>query len=267
MPASAGVSSSILMPRITIVTASFNQAEFLEATLDSLHAQGYPNLEHIVIDGGSTDGSVEILQRWAPRFAHLQIGPDRGLTDALIKGFAHATGEILGWLNTDDLLVPGALGEVAAYFAAHQEEGFVFGDSAWIDRRGEVIKSKREMPFIRWVWLRTYDYIPQPSAFWRRSLYEDVGGLDAEFPLAMDADLFARMAEQVPLRHVPRTWSQMRVHGGQRNVLQRERSNRDDDQIRKRYVRSTAGPRWELERAVARVIRVGYRAVIGAYRR
>lgn len=265
MSASAGAPSSVVLPRITIVTPSFNQAEFLEAALASVHGQAYPNLEHIVIDGGSTDGSVEILERFASRLSHLQIGHDRGQTDALIQGFSRATGDILAWLNSDDLLVPGALGEVAAYFTSHPEDSFVFGDSVWIDRVGRVVKRKREMPFIRSVWLRTYDYIPQPSAFWRRSLYEDVGGLDPSFDLAMDADLFARMSERTRLRHVPRIWSHMRAHAGQKNVRLRARSDEEDARIRARYLNATTGLRWQLECALARAVRIGYRAAIGAY--
>ncbi|NJD29584.1 MAG: glycosyltransferase, partial [Chloroflexi bacterium] len=155
-------------PRISIVTPSLNQAEFLEAALESIHSQDYPNLEHIIIDGGSTDGSLAVLERWAPKLAFLQSRPDGGQTDALIQGFARATGEILAWLNADDLLEPGALAEVAVFFSDHPADRFVFGDSCWIDRMGRIARQKREMPFVRFIWLRTYDYIPQPSAFWKR---------------------------------------------------------------------------------------------------
>jgi glycosyltransferase involved in cell wall biosynthesis len=252
-------------PRISIVTPSLNQGEYLDAALQSVHSQGYPNLEHIVIDGGSTDGSVSILERYRPRLAYVQSQPDGGQTDALIQGFARATGEIQAWLNADDLLEPGALGEVAAFFAEHPADHFVFGDSCWIDRAGAIQRSKREMPFHRAIWLRTYDYIPQPSAFWTRSLYEEVGGLDPSFDLAMDADLFARFAERTPLRHVPRRWSRMRAHPEQKNVRLRARSDLEEARIRARYLTTTSGLRWQAERLVARGMRVAYRTAIGAY--
>lgn len=252
-------------PRISVVTPSFNQAEFLEATLRSVLDQGYPNLEFIVMDGGSSDGSAAIIERYASQLAYAQSRPDRGQTDALIQGFARATGDIFCWLNSDDLYEPGTLAEVAGHFA-HNPDRFVYGDATWIDRGGAFLKRKREIPFYRWIWLRTYNYIPQPSAFWRRDLHEEVGGLDGSFDLAMDADLFARFSEHTEPRHVRRLWSQMRLYPEQKNIRLRSRSDLEDDLIRRRYV-TPEGPRWEVERIVARTTRVAVRAAFGAYGR
>jgi len=253
-----------MVPRVSIVTPSFNQGRYLEATLASVIDQGYENLEYIVIDGGSTDVSPEVLDRHQSSFAYLQSRPDNGQTDALIQGFARATGEILGWLNSDDLYEPGAIAEVGAYFTANPSARFVFGDSSWIDEDGRLLSRKREMPFNRFVWLRTYDYIPQPSAFWRRDLYEQVGGLDPAFELAMDADLFARFAELTRLHHVSRLWSRMRSHSDQKNVRLRAQSDREEETIRRRYGVPT-GARGAAERALARATRVAVRASRGAY--
>jgi glycosyltransferase involved in cell wall biosynthesis len=252
--------------RISVVTPSFNQGAFLEATIESVLDQTGVEVEYIVMDGGSTDKSEEILERYADRIAHLDRRKDAGQTDALINGFEFATGDILGWLNSDDLYEPGALARVVAYFAAHPEDRFVFGDSMWIDRDGTVLKRKREIPFIRWVWLRTYNYIPQPSAFWRRDLYEEVGGLDPAFELAMDTDLFARFAERTQPVHVAESWSRMRSHPDQKNVRLRGRSDAEDQVIRRRYA-SSGGLAWGFERAIARLIRVAARLAIGAYSR
>ncbi len=250
-------------PRISVVTPSFNQGVFLEATLRSVLAQRYPNLEFIVMDGGSSDGSAAVIERYSSELAYAQSRPDGGQTDALIQGFARATGEILGWLNSDDLYEADTLAEVANHFAHHGDR-FVYGDATWIDRDGAFLKRKREMPFYRWIWLRTYNYIPQPSAFWRRDLYEEVGGLDASFDLAMDADLFARFSERTRPRHVRRLWSQMRFYPDQKNVRLRSRSDQEDDLIRRRYV-TPEGLRWETERVVARTARAAIRAASGAY--
>ena len=250
-------------PRISVVTPSFNQAEFLEATLRSVLDQRYPNLEFIVMDGGSSDGSAALIERYASQLAYSQSRPDGGQTDALIQGFARATGDIFCWLNSDDLFEPGTLAEVADHFVHHPDR-FVYGDATWIDRDGAFLKRKREIPFYRWIWLRTYNYIPQPSAFWSRDLYEEVGGLDASFDLAMDADLFARFSERTRPRHVRRLWSRMRFYPEQKNIRLRSRSDLEDDLIRRRYV-TPKGPRWEVERIVARTARVAVRAASGAY--
>lgn len=249
---------------ISIVTPSFNQAEFLEATLQSVLGQDYPLVEYVVMDGGSDDGSQSILERYAPQLDFVQSRPDKGQTDALIEGFSRVTGDVMAWLNSDDCYEPGVLSEVASYFELHPRARFVFGDATWIDRDGAVLRRKREMPFNRFVWLRTYDYIPQPSAFWRRDLYQEVGGLDPSFDLAMDMDLFARFAEHTRLCHVPRLWSQMRVHPNQKNTVLRERSEYEGQIIRSRYAKPR-GVRWEAERLAAKVLRVVWRAASGAY--
>ena len=252
--------------RISIVTPSLNQGAFLEATLTSVLAQTHPDVEYIVMDGGSSDDSGAILERYGHRLAKLVIGPDGGQTDAIANGFALASGDILGWLNSDDVYEPSTLSEVARYFEQNPSVRFVFGDATWIDPAGRVLRRKREMPFWKWVWLRTYNYIPQPSAFWRRDLYEEVGGLDRSFDLAMDTDLFARFSDRTKPAHVPRLWSRMRAHPEQKNVRLRARSDREDDVIRRRYAR-TAGPRWRIERIVARAIRIASRLAIAAHRR
>lgn len=250
--------------RITVVTPSFNQGKYIEATLRSVLDQGYPDLELIVNDAGSTDETAEIIDRYASRIAYVQRVPDGGQTDALIQGFQRATGEILAWLNSDDLYEAGALLEVAAHFADNPRDRFIYGDSTWIDEGGSVLRRKREMPFNRWIWLRTYNFIPQPSAFWRRDLYEEVGGLDPAFDLAMDTDLFARFSERTEPRHVARYWSRMRAHADQKNVRLRGRSDEEDDLIRRRYL-APAGMQWRIERLIARGARVALRAASGAY--
>ncbi|MFN8559230.1 MAG: glycosyltransferase family 2 protein [Dehalococcoidia bacterium] len=252
--------------KISIVTPSYNQAEFLEATLLSVLNQGYPNLEYIVIDGGSSDGSVEILERYRPRLSYLVSERDKGQTDALIKGFARATGDVLAWLNSDDLYEPWTLRQVAAFFTRRPAARFVFGDARWVDRAGRFLRPKREIPFNRFLWLHSYNYIPQPSTFWRRNLYQQVGGLDPAFDLAMDADLWARFSNVTPLHHVPRSWSRMREYPEQKNQKRRVQSDAEDRRVRERFVR-TAGLRWRAGRVLARGLRVSWKAATGCYRR
>jgi len=251
--------------RITIVTPSYNQARFLEATLRSVHDQGYPNLEHIVIDGGSTDGSVEILRRFEGKLAYWVSEPDRGQTDALIKGFSRATGEILAWLNSDDLYEPHTLWEVADFFSRHPEVHFVYGDAMWIDINGMVLKPKKEIPFNRFIWLYDHNYIPQPSSFWRREIYEAVGGLDPRFDLAMDADLWIRFAEKTKLVHVRRVWSRMRLYPEQKNQRLRAISDQEDEIIRSRYLSQESLWLRRAKRLLAKGLRVSWKLVRGCY--
>ena len=127
------------LPKVSIVTPSFNQASFLEQTLRSVLEQDYPNLEYIVIDGGSTDGSVEIINKYADQLAYWQSQPDQGQTDAINQGFAHATGEILAWLNSDDLLLPGAVSAAVRALEEHPEAAMVYGDALLINAQGKTI--------------------------------------------------------------------------------------------------------------------------------
>lgn len=252
-------------PSITVVTPSYNQARFLEATLRSVLEQRYPNLEYMVMDGGSDDGSVDIIKRFEGQLSYWVSEADEGQTDALIKGFSRATGDILCWLNSDDLFEPWTLQEVARYFTGNSKAQAVYGDATWIDIEGRPIRSKKEHPFDRFIWMYYYNYVPQPSTFWRRALYEEVGGLDPDYQLAMDADLWARFAERCTIAHVGRRWSRMRSYPEQRNQRYRDQSLREDRRIRERYVGRE--PEWSLrvKALAARTKRVSWRLATGRY--
>ena len=254
------------LPTISVVTASFQQARFVETTLKSVIDQGYPRLEYIVMDGGSTDGSAEIIAGYADRLAYWTSGPDGGQTRALIEGFRRSTGDVMCWLNSDDLLEPGSLWEVAAFFNAHPEARAVYGDAIWIDAKGNHLRHKREHPFNRFIWMHDHNFIPQPSTFWRRDLYLDVGGLNPEFELAMDADLFIRFADVTKLHHVDRVWSRMRLYPDQKNQRLRARSNEEDALIRSRYLPPQPQLLWTAKRRIARIMRIAWKAATRRYR-
>lgn len=249
---------------ISIVTCSFQQGRFLEATIRSVLSQNYSNLEYLIIDGGSKDESVEIIRRYANQISYWVSEPDQGQTQALIKGFIRSHGEIMGWLCSDDLLLPGALSTVSDYFSAHPEVDVVYGDALWIDRQGQFIRCKREMPFSRFVMLHDHNYIAQPSTFWRRRLYESVGGLDSSFNLAMDTDLWERFSAQTKIAHIPKYLSCVRSYPEQRTLSLREKSLREDAMIRSRsqFAKSMPSP---LLRTAARVARVTRKLAWGGY--
>jgi glycosyltransferase involved in cell wall biosynthesis len=180
-------------PRITVITPSFNQALFLERTIFSIHNQGYPNLEHIVIDGGSTDGSLEILHRFKKRFYHWQTGPDDGQSDAINIGARQATGLYMMWINSDDLLLPGALHTLARAFQKNPDADLVFGNQLEVDRTDRVFKRLYTIDFDIMDFLYEINIIVhQQSALWRTDLFRKIGGLK-QYRYAMDYDMTYRM--------------------------------------------------------------------------
>lgn len=206
-------------PVISIVTPSFNQGHVLEATLRSVLEQGYPALEYVVQDGGSTDASGEILARYGPRLTFWESAPDGGQSTAINRGMRRTTGEIMAYLNSDDLLLPGSLAYVARYFHAHPEVDVVYGHRILIDQDGREIG--------RWILPRhddhaiAYaDYVPQETMFWRRRAWERIGArIDESFRFAMDWDLILRFrAAGLTFRRVPRFLGAFRVWSDQKTL-------------------------------------------------
>jgi glycosyltransferase involved in cell wall biosynthesis len=179
-------------PRISIVTPSYNQSQYLEETIRSVLLQGYPNLEYFVIDGGSTDNSVEIIKKYEPWLTYWESEKDRGQCHAINKGFARATGQILAWLNSDDVYYPGALAS-AAQSLARREKSLLVGASIITDGPNQLSGSydKRQPTWAEMLYdARTF---PQPSVFWTRDLWAVAGPLDEELYFVMDFDLWLRM--------------------------------------------------------------------------
>jgi glycosyltransferase involved in cell wall biosynthesis len=210
-------------PLVSIVTPSYNQSRYLEQTIQSVLDQDYHHIEYIVIDGGSTDGSVEIIDRYVNRLAYWVSESDEGQTDAINKGFNRARGEIFAWINSDDLYQPGAIAEAVAYLTDHPEVGMVYGDANFIDEAGRVIG---RFPAAQTSYHRLrqgYVHIPQQSAFFRARLWKMVGPLDPTFYFAMDYDLWVRIAALTPIRYHPVTWAAFRLHDDAKSLAAAER--------------------------------------------
>ncbi len=212
------------LPLVSIVTPSFNQGRFLEETIRSVLEQEYPQIEYIIVDGGSTDGSVSIIQKYADRLAWWVSEPDQGQTDALNKGFAHATGEIFAWLNSDDTYRPGAVQAAVQYLLDHPEVGMVYADCNFIDESGRVIgrfpAAQTDLKRLR----RGYVHIPQQTAFFRARLWHEVGPLDPSFYFAMDYDLWTRLAARAPLKYLPgQVWANFRIHSAGKTIIADDR--------------------------------------------
>jgi glycosyltransferase involved in cell wall biosynthesis len=205
-------------PLVTIVTPSYNQAEFLEETIRSVLEQDYPRIEYIVMDGGSTDGSLEILRRYEDRLSYWTSAPDLGQTDAINKGFALAKGEILAWLNSDDTYRPGAVSEAVDFLRSHPEVGMVYGVAYYVDAGGKIL-GRFPMGQISYRSLRRgANTIAQQAAFFRASVWRLVGPLDPSFYYAMDWDLWVRIAAVTPIVFHPRPWANFRLHGGSKSL-------------------------------------------------
>jgi glycosyltransferase involved in cell wall biosynthesis len=208
-------------PSISIVTPSYNQAEYLEQTIRSVLNQDYPNLEYIVYDGGSQDGSRQILDRIGQRLHYWTSAPDSGHPDAINRGMAHAGGEVLAYLNSDDVLLPGSLAYVSRYFARHPTVDVIYGHRVMIDRNGDEIG--------RWVLprhdddvLQWNDYVPQETLFWRRRIWEACGGfISDEYQFSLDWDLLLRFRRAgASFVRVPRFVAAFRVHEAQKTRTQ-----------------------------------------------
>jgi glycosyltransferase involved in cell wall biosynthesis len=211
------------LPLVSIITPSFNQAGFLEETIQSVLAQDYPRLEYIIVDGGSTDGSLEIIQHYAQQLAWWVSEPDQGQTDALNKGFSHASGDIFAWINSDDTYLPGAVSEAVETLSAHPEAAMVYGDANLIDEQGAYIGQfpARQTDLRRL--LRGSVHIPQQSTFFWGRLWRQVGPLDPTFYFAMDYDLWVRLAKTGSLHYTPRRWANFRLHSTGKSLVNDDR--------------------------------------------
>lgn len=197
------------LPRISIVTPSFNQAQFIEQTICSVLDQGYPNLEYFVMDGGSTDGTVEILKKYEKHLTGWASEKDRGQTHAINKGFARATGDVYAYLNSDDWYLPGSLQTVGEHFAAHSETGLLHGrcvrteeDGIRRDVQFGNIQTVAEILDLWGVWWQQRQFV-QPEVFWSRALAQKVGPFNESLHLVMDYEYWLRAilagAKVVPL--------------------------------------------------------------------
>jgi glycosyltransferase involved in cell wall biosynthesis len=209
-------------PLVSIIVPSYNQGRFIRHTLDSILAQDYGPVEILVIDGASTDETVSVLRSYDASRVTWVSEPDRGVVDAVNKGFARARGDIIAIQSSDDGYLPGAIARVIAEFRRHPECGLVYGDTVKVDENGSELQRYRiggyslENLFLCRTW------IPQPSAFFRRELVQSLGGWDERIPYAPDTDLWIRMAFRTEVRKVDAYLSERRVHGAQRDTQTRQ---------------------------------------------
>ncbi len=206
-----------MKPLVSIITPSYNQARFLEAAVQSVLKQDYAPIEYILVDGGSTDGSQELIKKYQNDLAWWVSEADRGQADAINKGFRKARGEIIGWLNSDDLYLPGAIREAVELFNRNPEVGVVYGDAVSADAEGRLLN---ELRFDQWGVqdFLQFKIICQPAVFMRRKIVEKVDFLDPDYHFFLDHELWIRLARETDFLHVDRIWAVSRYHHQAKNI-------------------------------------------------
>lgn len=239
-------------PKISIITPSYNQGSYLEETIQSVLSQNYPNLEFLILDGGSTDNSVEVIRKYEDKIDFWRSHKDGGQSEAIIEGFERATGDIIAWLNSDDMYEPGALHAVAEAFEKKKDAVFVYGDY-YVIRQDKVRVLKRKVSCDFNVMAYAYLMIPQPSSFWKKDAYEKLGGLDPELHYVMDYDLFLKFAKKYPAKsivHLKKPLSAFRLHPQSKSVSLMSAFVRENKLVVDRIV----GAHTEMQRKLLRYL-------------
>lgn len=224
-------------PRVSIVTPSYNQGQFIEETLCSTLLQGYANLEHIIIDGGSTDGSVDVIHKYTDRLAYWVSEPDQGQVDAINKGFARTTGDILTWLNSDDVYVsPNTIGRVVSLFEQYPQADAVSGAGVFLDKDGHWMR-QIAVPLDRahYEQLRYRNSIVQPATFFKREVLDSIS-LDTSLHYAFDWDFFIRLSRDYNLLVVNEIWAGYRMWGLNKTAIGSAARAREQAEVIRRYV-------------------------------
>ena len=217
-------------PKVSIITPSFNQGEFIRETIESVLTQDYENIEYIVVDGASTDGTVDILKGYGDRIKWISE-PDQGQSDALIKGFRISTGEILAWINSDDYYLPGAVAKAVNSLGKDRALGMVYGIGYNVDSKGNVIEAYPTESFDLGR-LALFNYITQPAAFFRREAYFSVGGVDRSLHYTMDYDLWMSIGRDFKVMHLPEFFSATRLHPGAKTIGEEHALNQQEESLR-----------------------------------
>ncbi len=219
------------LPKISIVTPSYNQGEFIEETIQSVLNQDYPNFEYLIIDGGSSDQSLEIIKKYQKKIDYFESKKDRGQSHAINKGFAQTNGEIMAWINSDDIIKPGTFKLVASIFAKFPEIDWLTSLPSTINETGHLIYLARKPLYIRSLikkglyTRKLLGFIMQEGTFWRRSLWEKTGGKLDEVPYSMDMKLWQKFAQHSQLYCVDACLASYRLNPNRKN----------NDQHRKYY--------------------------------
>jgi glycosyltransferase involved in cell wall biosynthesis len=231
------------LPRITVITPSYNQGKYIEQTIKSISGQNYPNLEHLVVDGGSTDQTLDVLRKYEHQLRWVSER-DRGQSDAINKGLQQATGDVICYLNSDDLFTPNALFKVGAFFQAHPQAFWLTGKCKIIDQNSKEMRRPGTLYKNFWLLghslnvLRVMNYISQPATFWRREAFERVGNFDERWYFAMDYDFWLRLGKYYRLWFLNEYLACFRVHPASKGSASAKSQFDEELEVAKQHVPS-----------------------------
>lgn len=245
------------MTLVSIVTPSYNQAKYLEQTIQSVLQQDYPRIEYIVMDGASSDGSVEIIKKYAGQLTYWESQQDMGQADAINKGFARATGDIVAWLNSDDYYLPGIISKAVQVFEENPDVVLIYGNMLAVDENGATFNTLTYRP-LTFEDLLCFHIIGQPAVFMRRSALQKTKGLDPTFHFLLDHLLWIQIAKQGKILHVDQTWSAARYHAEAKNVAKAAEFGREAFRILETIAQD--------KDLAATLLRIDRRAHASAYR-
>lgn len=247
---------NVSLPTISVVTVSYNQADYLRQSMESVLQQDYPYYEYIVIDGASTDGSVEIVKQYQSQLTYWVSEPDHGQSEALLKGFERASGDLLCWLNSDDLFFPGCLNQVAQAYIHHNSPDVITGNIIRIDEVGNVLCCVRIQGQTHFFGSRGVLNMQAPAIFFRRSLFERAGGVNPQLHTAMDQDLWFRFLKLgAAFVHISEYLGAFRLHGGSKTTSFRRQNPSVFEHPEAQLVRERHWP--NLSRNRVRTARLG----------
>jgi glycosyltransferase involved in cell wall biosynthesis len=249
-------SKKVDYPLLSVVIPSFNQGMFIERTILSIIRQSYPKLELILMDGGSSDETMAIVEKYKSYFSHIETGPDGGQAAAIKKGFSIASGQYVSWLNSDDTYNEGALLAIGDYLIKNPNTQFIYGNTLIIDADDKIIAFKKSVRFSLLVMKYAFLTVPQMSAFWSRELYNRVGGVDAGLQFCMDYDLFVRMSGVSKPTRINKTIGSFRVHEISKTSNLESVRVKEDIIVHERYcrIKPSMGLRFRLVRYLLLVV-------------
>jgi glycosyltransferase involved in cell wall biosynthesis len=223
------------LPKISIITPSFNQSQYLEKTIQSVVDQNYPNLEYIIMDGGSTDGSVDIIKKYTNIITHWESNPDKGQADAIFRGFEQTTGDIIAWINSDDYYLDGAFASVGEFFAQHPEIQWIIGNGIFVDKNNKKLLDYYCPPVDHDRLLHFGMTIFQPTMFIKREFFFKCGGFDRGLQCSFDYDLVLRLSTYGPPGIINSMLAAFRFHKTSKTETMSEVNISENQIIRKKY--------------------------------
>ena len=247
-------------PSITVVTPSFNQAAYLERTIRSVLDQGYPNLEYIIIDGGSTDGSVDIIRKYQSQLAYWVSESDNGQSHAINKGLRRATGDWVAWQNSDDIYYPGAFSKLAQMAEKNPGTKLIVGDMMLIDTNDRTLRDIRYVRACHKAMLVEGMLLVNQASFWRREVHQEIGWMDEDLHFSFDFEWFLRLTKHCEGIHVNRFWGALRLHDEAKLSKWPEKASLEHAMVRLRY--GPEVPPWEAN--LYRAYRLGQLVASGA---